>query len=183
MALTFPSLAHLALLGPSEVEATVEQARSAPSTAPNNWWEGVRSLAVGRYQTTDTLAGVRVLWGRVAIAAIHGKRDSLNLEPLVWGAEEANVRSYLIRYLGPDSSDSMLDPDALCGEMLGMIDALPAEVERSVDEWKTRDRGAILRMRRIKNLLTPLMAVREHVGDRGLRERLDEWASLVPRLP
>ncbi|MFS0704449.1 hypothetical protein AB6N23_08000 [Cellulomonas sp. 179-A 9B4 NHS] len=62
------------------------------------------------------------------------------------------------------------------------VRALPADVDAvaaDADRWRTLPRAEVLRLRRVRHVLTPALALADRSGD----ERLDHWRDVLPRLP
>lgn len=141
----------------------------------------LRTLAVGRMQNDAVPDGIRLRWGRVALAATYRCAEAEGTGELARGAELAAVRGYLIREFGPDRGG---DPAALCRELLALIDLTPREAAEEARTWRDLPRPRILHLRRIKNLLPWLALVRPYLGDGdSLAAEVDAWAAVRPYLP
>ncbi|MEV6954127.1 hypothetical protein [Streptomyces sp. NPDC051183] len=140
----------------------------------------LRSLAVGRMQDDCLPDGVRLRWGRVALAAI-GRAGRPEAE---CGAERAAVRGYLIEHFGPDGSGPDRDPAALCRDVLVQIGITPEEALAQARTWRELPRPGILRLRRIKNLIPWMALARPHLPDgTPLATTVDAWSRVRPQLP
>ncbi|MGR4881556.1 hypothetical protein ACIPUC_19405 [Streptomyces sp. LARHCF249] len=141
----------------------------------------LRILAVGWMQDDAVPDGIRLRWGRVALAATYRCAEAEETGELARGAELAAVRGYLIREFGPERGG---DPAALCRELLALIDLTPQEAAAEADSWRDLPRPRILHLRRIKNLLPWLALVRPYLPDgEPLAEAVDAWSAVRPRLP
>ncbi|MET3982215.1 hypothetical protein [Streptomyces sp. PvR034] len=141
----------------------------------------LRALAVGRARDGRLPDGVRLRWGRVAVAATRRKAAGAGEEALVAAAEEAAVRGYLIQQFGPGPGG---DPAALCRDLLALIDLTPGAAAGEARSWRDLPRARILHLRRIKNLLPWLELVRPHLApDDPLGAAVDAWTRVRPRLP
>ncbi|MEV7546458.1 hypothetical protein [Streptomyces sp. NPDC089915] len=141
----------------------------------------LRSLAVGGMQDERLPDGVRLRWGRVALAAAYRCAAAEGAPDLVRGIELASVRAYLLREFGPGPGG---DPAALGREALALIDLTPAEAAARARDWRALPRERILHLRRIRNLLRWAGAARPYLtpGD-PLAEALETWARVGRRLP
>lgn len=141
----------------------------------------LRSLAVGGMQDERLPDGVRLRWGRVALAAAYRCAAAEGAPDLVRGIELASVRAYLLREFGPGPGG---DPAALGREALALIDLTPAEAESRARDWRALPRERILHLRRIRNLLRWAGAARPYLtpGD-PLAEALETWSRVGRRLP
>ncbi|MCX4526919.1 MULTISPECIES: hypothetical protein [unclassified Streptomyces] len=145
----------------------------------------LRSLAVGRMQDDGLPDGVRLRWGRVALAAARRAAEWRGADPLVRGAELAAVRGYLIERFGPGPApDGGGDPAALCRDLLALIDLTPQEAAAAARTWRDLPRERILHLRRVKNLLPWMARVRPHLADTDpLARAVDAWTAIRPQLP
>ncbi|MGW0749923.1 hypothetical protein [Streptomyces sp. NPDC002587] len=141
----------------------------------------LRILAVGWMQNDRVPDGIRLRWGRVALAATYRCAQAEGGSDLARGAELGAVRGYLIKEFGPERGG---DPAALCRELLDLIDLTPEAAVAEARGWRDLPRPRILRLRRIKNLISPMALVRPHLPDEGpLAEAVDAWSAARPRLP
>ncbi|WP_405921612.1 hypothetical protein [Streptomyces sp. NBC_00122] len=141
----------------------------------------LRILAVGRMQDDRVPDGIRLRWGRVALAATHRCAQDEGGSDLARGAELAAVRGYLIGEFGPERGG---DPAALCRELLDLIDLTPEAAVAQARVWRDLPHARILHLRRIKNLIARMALVRPHLPDAGpLAEAVDAWSAVQPRLP
>ncbi|MEU9298972.1 hypothetical protein [Streptomyces sp. NPDC048269] len=141
----------------------------------------LRALAVGWMQDDQVPDGIRLRWGRVALAATYRCAEAEGTGELARGAELAAVRGYLIREFGPERGG---DPAALCRELLALIDLNPQEAAARGRIWRDLPHGDILHLRRIKLLIPWLALVRPHLGDGvPLAASVDAWAAVRPYLP
>ncbi|WP_330297505.1 hypothetical protein [Streptomyces sp. NBC_00503] len=141
----------------------------------------LRSLAVGGMQDAELPDGMRLRWGRLAVAAAYRCAVAEGASDLVRGIELAFVRGYLIGEFGPGPGG---DPAALCREVLALIDLTPAEAAAQARCWRDLPRARILHLRQIKNLLRWTDDARPHLADGGpLAEELDAWSQVRTRLP
>ncbi|MEU9001585.1 hypothetical protein [Streptomyces sp. NPDC048551] len=141
----------------------------------------LRSLAGGGMRDEALPAGVRLRWGRVALAAADRCARAEGASGLARGIDLAHVRGYLIREFGPGPGG---DPAALCREALALLDLSPREAAARAAVWRDLPRAGIVHLRLIKSLLGHTEAVRPYLADGGpLREAVDAWSAVRPRLP
>ncbi|WP_225804095.1 hypothetical protein [Streptomyces sp. NK15101] len=119
----------------------------------------MRDFAVGGMQSADLSDEVRLPWGHLALAAIARKERSQ--APQRAPAASAHVRAYMIREFGISGTDTARDLSALCSDVLRSLEASPDTVARLAEGWRSASREQMLRLRRIKNMLTPLLSLRE----------------------
>ncbi|MCX4513418.1 hypothetical protein OHA27_24465 [Streptomyces sp. NBC_01619] len=146
------------------------------------YWEQVRDFAVGGMQSHDLSCETRLRWGRLALSAISRKERSRTPQQAM--AESAHVRAYMIREFGVSTADAARDLPALCSEILRNVGVSPEAGARLAEGWRSASRDQMLHLRRIKNMLTPLLPLRALLegDDRAFRETR-AWLELVPRLP
>ncbi|MDH2393195.1 hypothetical protein QCN29_31355 [Streptomyces sp. HNM0663] len=145
-------------------------------------WEQLRDFAVGGMQSRGLSDEVRLRWGRLALSAITRKAPSQT--PQQATAEAACVRAYMIQEFGVSNADPARDLPALCSEILRNV-GVPLETgTRLAEGWKSAPREQMLQLRRIKNMLTPLLPLRALMeGDDPAFQETRAWLELVPRLP
>ncbi|MEV8534019.1 hypothetical protein [Streptomyces sp. NPDC051211] len=142
----------------------------------------LRALGSGRMQDERLPEAERIRWARIQLAAI----ERMGLAPLVAAIDSAQVRAYLIRYLGPGTGtgDGLRDPVGLCRFVLDRIGIGPDEALRDGRVWRDLEPERILRLRRLKLLTASLDAARPHLadGDR-LGAAVDAWLRVRKELP
>ncbi|MCY0924635.1 hypothetical protein OTB20_00050 [Streptomyces sp. H27-H1] len=136
----------------------------------------LRALATARMQDEALPDGMRLRWGRIALAALDraGRPE-----------EQPYVRSYLIQSFGPgDTADPDRDPAGLCRDVLAGFELTPAQAAEQSRAWRELPRPAIQRLRRIKNLIPCMAPARPYLAASDpLAVAADAWAALRPRLP
>lgn len=93
-----------------------------------------------------------------------------------------NLMSALVATVGP-SSDSLRNPDAMVAIFL---DELPMEFDEATAlaaNWRQANREDIIRLRSIKNLLTPFVNAERLISDAVGKEAIRKWMTLLDRLP
>ncbi|MET9605084.1 hypothetical protein ABZZ17_08455 [Streptomyces sp. NPDC006512] len=141
----------------------------------------LRVLAAVRMRDEDLPDGVRLRWGRVALAATYRCAEAEEAPDLARGSELAAVRSYLIRRFGPGRGG---DPAGLCRELLELIDLTPQEARARAAGWRDLPPPRILHLRRIKSLIAWMVLVRPHLAaDDPLAEAVDAWSAVRAHLP
>ncbi|MGW6703742.1 hypothetical protein ACWGDE_02435 [Streptomyces sp. NPDC054956] len=136
----------------------------------------LRALATARMQDEALPDGVRLRWGRIALAAIDraGRPE-----------EQPYVRSYLIQRFGPGAQgDPDRDPAALCRDVLARFELTPAQAAAQARAWRDLPRPAILCLRRIKNLIPCMAPARPHLAATDpLARTVDAWSRIRAQLP
>ncbi|MFF3320886.1 hypothetical protein [Streptomyces sp. NPDC002889] len=145
-------------------------------------WEQLRDFAVGGMQSHGLSYETRLRWGRLALSAISRKERSQTPQQAM--AESAHVRAYMIREFGVSNADAARDLPALCSEILRNVGVSLEAGARLAEGWKSAPRDQMLQLRRIKNMLTPLLPLRALLeGDDLAFQETRAWLELVPRLP
>ncbi|MCX4981975.1 hypothetical protein [Streptomyces sp. NBC_00572] len=159
------------------------EARSCPPER----WEQLRDLAVGGMQRPDLPAEVRLRWGRLSLSAISGKyRTGLSQQMT---AESARARAYMIKEFGASETDPARNLPVLCSDVLRDVGMPWEEAARLGAGWRTAPREQMLQLRRIKNMLTPLLLLQDLLedgkpeGDGPASRQVRAWLELVPKLP
>ncbi|CAM5472179.1 hypothetical protein [Streptomyces narbonensis] len=166
--------------------APAELERYLLTPAPEAWsqahWRQLRVLAVGRMQSSALAHETRLRWGRLALSAISGMARSQT--PQQTTADAARVRAYLILEFGVSESDATRNLTALCSEILRNLEVSLEVAERLAEDWRSAPGDRILRLRRIKNMLTPLLPLQAVLkkGGPAFQEARD-WMRLIPDLP
>ncbi|MFE2288577.1 hypothetical protein ACFXDJ_30975 [Streptomyces sp. NPDC059443] len=148
----------------------------------------LRAMATVRMQDESLPEGMRLRWGRVSLAALAraGRPE-----------EQPYVRAYLIQTFGPSPApgsasdpgsalapDPDRDPAALCRDVLARFGMTPREAAAQAGVWRDLPRPAILRLRRIKNLIPCMAPARPYLADTDpLAVAADAWTALRPKLP
>ncbi|WP_327168435.1 hypothetical protein [Streptomyces subrutilus] len=141
----------------------------------------LHTLAAARMRDERAPDGIRLRWGRVALAAALRRADAEGADEPSRGAELVAVRGYLLREFGPGRGG---DPAALCREVLALLGSTPEAALAEAGAWRELPRPRILHLRRIKHLLPWLALVRPHLADDDpLASAADAWEAVRPRLP
>ncbi|MFF8260934.1 hypothetical protein [Streptomyces virginiae] len=141
----------------------------------------LRVLAGVRMRDDRLPDGVRLRWGRVALAATHRCAAAEGTAELAGAPELACVRAYLIEQFGPDRGG---DPAALCRDLLALIDLTPAQAAAQSRVWRDLPHHRIRHLRRIKSLIPWLTALRPHLADGDPpATSVDAWAQVRALLP
>ncbi|RSS72266.1 hypothetical protein [Streptomyces sp. WAC06614] len=147
----------------------------------------LRVLATAGMQDDRLPAGVRLRWGRVALAACRRTAQWAQQDALVAAAEDAAVRGCLIHLLGPDPADPARDPAGLCRDLLELLAGLghtPHGTRERTEVWRELPIDRIRELRRIKTVLLRLAFVRPHLPDTDpLAAAVDAWTAVRPWLP
>ncbi|WP_345280181.1 hypothetical protein [Streptomyces gulbargensis] len=142
----------------------------------------MRDLAVGRMQSSELPAEVRLRWGGLALAAITKKHATGMLQKNM--AEAARVRAYMITEFGVSDTDAARDVSALCSDVLWHLGLSLETAAWLAEEWRTAPREQMLQLRRIKNMLSALLPIRSFLeGDDPVLRDMRSWLELIPRLP
>lgn len=153
----------------------------ASASSPEHWVQ-LRVFAVGGMQSSGLSDDTRLRRGRLALAAISAGGPSRTPQEAM--ADAAHVRAYLIAKFGVGDVDAVRDLPALCSEILRNVGMSPDEGARLAEGWRSASRERMLRLRRIKNMLTPLLPLRALLeGDDLALQEARAWLELLPRLP
>ncbi|MFJ6480871.1 MULTISPECIES: hypothetical protein [unclassified Streptomyces] len=141
----------------------------------------LRVLAGVRMRDERLPDGIRLRWGRIALAATHRCARAEGGSDLLRAPELASVQVYLIQQFGPDEGG---DPAALCRELLALMDLTPEQAAAQGRVWRDLPYHRIRHLRRIKGLIPLLVLVRPHLAEADpSTQAIDAWAAVRPGLP
>ncbi|MFE0604006.1 hypothetical protein ACFW2T_29590 [Streptomyces sp. NPDC058892] len=141
----------------------------------------LRVLAGVRMRDERLPDGIRLRWGRVALAATYRCAAAEGTAELVRAPELACVRAYLIEQFGPDRGG---DPAALCRDLFALIDLTPEQAAAQGRVWRDLPHHRIRHLRRIKALIPWLTSLRRHLPDgTPAATAVDAWTRVRPLLP
>ncbi|MEU4149931.1 hypothetical protein [Streptomyces sp. NPDC026659] len=150
----------------------------------NQTWEALRELAVLRMRDEGQDAGARYRWVRLALTACRLRSEGGDACALGTLADVVAVRVYAIEEFGVRRGDLIRDPVFLCETVFREFGASPAGVAAEAVDWRALPRLEMLRLRRIKNVLTLLRPMRDVLPvDDPIHRELSEWLALLPGLP
>lgn len=145
-------------------------------------WETLHELCTGRMTRGDVSLADRRRWGRLALEVIN--REYAEGDERKKMAEAAYVRAFMIREFGAGSSGLATDPVALFRDVTDAIGMTIEEVRNEAGNWRALEPARMLRLRRIKNMLTLLKGIETCVNaDDPFRQKAEAWISLLPDLP
>ncbi|MEU3748544.1 MULTISPECIES: hypothetical protein [Streptomyces] len=149
---------------------------------PLELWVQLRVLAVGRMQSPALTRETRLRWGHLALSAIAGMARSQTPQQTM--AESARARARMILEFGVSDSDAARDLPALCSEILGNLGVSLEAAEQQAEDWRSAPRDRMLRLRRIKNMLTPLLPLHALLKETTpVFQETQAWLKLIPHLP
>jgi hypothetical protein len=159
----------------------------SPVLASFNWLglaEVARSrISPGRGQAVPVAEAVA--WAGVVSTAMDRVRHWEGLTDQYVDDYLLSLRCCMIATYGADRRNQWLDPMAVIEGFRTWLDLSLAEAAGMSSDWRSLARGEILRLRRIKNRLTPMALIRDVLMDcdeaAGLH--LGEWFALLPQLP
>ncbi|MCQ0023389.1 hypothetical protein M4914_10795 [Streptomyces somaliensis DSM 40738] len=148
-----------------------------------NDWEQLKEISTNRMQSPDISPRDRLRWANLASQFISKKYaddpESVRREVI----EQTWVRAYAVRNLIEPGPRKLSEAAALCTHVLSHIDLSREEIMEVLDSQPPASRESALRLRTVKNMLTPLMQVHELLEDEETKTEIDAWLALLPRLP
>ncbi|NJC68416.1 hypothetical protein HC031_01565 [Planosporangium thailandense] len=93
-----------------------------------------------------------------------------------------NLTTVVLRLVPPDDIIGLRSWARFADTFRDAVPMSAAAADAIVDQWAGLDVTEIRRLRDAKNLLTPVLRVKEHLVDRAELE-LDTWERVYPRLP
>jgi hypothetical protein len=94
-----------------------------------------------------------------------------------------NVVSALVQKVGPSGEVMLLDPVWAAKVCLSQIRTSFDWASEESAHWRDLTRSEILQLRRVKNLVTPMVSLEEFLPEGGFRDQLHSWVKLLPALP
>lgn len=149
-----------------------------------NWWLGWVLVSVGKIQsvvgagdipdaaTLDRV--VRVLNAATGEGAVAAADVAIRL---------ANLAGVIAKTGTIINRPPELRPDAAARKCLQLIPQDLAEVELAVARWRSLSIGEIRVLRRVKNLVDPMMRLAPFLEDCDLADRVAKWRNILPQLP
>ncbi|WP_255953083.1 hypothetical protein [Streptomyces odontomachi] len=133
-----------------ELEIVVSGA--LPRTLNVDGWETLRELCAGKMMRGDVPLDVRQRWARLALEIID--RQYVEADERKKVAEAAYIRAFMIREFGAGSSGPATDPAGLLRDVSDAIGVTIEEARNEAENWRSLEPARMLRLRRIKNMLT-----------------------------
>ncbi|RZS37512.1 hypothetical protein EV193_10567 [Herbihabitans rhizosphaerae] len=139
-----------------------------------NWWLGVIQSAT-HPATQD--GPHRAHWARFVAAALATARATGELDEREVLVRQANLCLVLARDGRLEEIADTLRPDDAARDCLAYAASI------SDDPPATDKIEAMRRLRRIRNVMAPAVALVDHVTDDDLRDQLAGWTNVLPGLP
>jgi hypothetical protein len=136
-----------------------------------------------RAYTRTSPPDVRREWALVFLSLVESSETFANLDHWTAATDAATIRALLINELGPIPGDTPWDPTALTQRVLATTTLRPERAADLAREWKTLPYQEILRLRRHKNLLSPLTTIIDQLPDGKDRDHIRAWYVVLPNLP
>lgn len=146
------------------------------------WWETLVEVSQDRVRSSTLSTSMRRKYSLLAAQATR-EAVKLRVTPSWKGCMRlAFLVSEYGRYPGSDVQE-VLHPDQVAEDALRVIGRSPEEVLRVADDWPSRPIDEIAELRRVKNIVHALSAMRSHVLDPKLRAIISRWLDICERLP
>lgn len=149
-----------------------------------NWWLGWVLVSVGKVQSvvgtgdipdaTTLDRVVRVLNVATGEGAVTSADRAIRL---------ANLAGLIARAGGSVRFPPDLQPDVAIRECLELLPQNIADVELAASRWKSLPIDEARVLRRMKNLVGPMMRLAPYLEDRDLADRVARWRDIYPYLP
>ncbi|MER5479423.1 hypothetical protein ABT026_20990 [Streptomyces sp. NPDC002734] len=159
-------------------------ARPAGVRPEDQIWEALRELGTTRMGQADLGDAVRLRWARLAATAVTLKYAHAHDDDARKHVDVVRLRAAAIKALGPGTGDPDRDPENLFRYLTEKCGMAYDEVATETSQWRELPRAEILRLRRIKNMLTAAQGVEQHLPSGSpAREAAEKWLALLPDLP
>ncbi|MFI5671399.1 hypothetical protein [Streptomyces sp. NPDC051704] len=146
------------------------------------WWETLVEVSLDRVRSSTLPTSMR---RKYSLLAAQSTREAVKLQ--VTPSWKGSMRlAFLVseygRYPGSDVQE-VLRPDQVAEDAFQAIGKSPEEVAKVADNWPSRPIDEIVELRRVKNIVHALSAMRSHVLDPKLRATISRWLDICEKLP
>ncbi|MFI1166118.1 hypothetical protein ACH4UM_21490 [Streptomyces sp. NPDC020801] len=166
------------------VEVLASQAPAEPDLEPGQWLgvvelltmrltEGFKDLPM-ELRGTCSVAFAHVLEKAVATGAIDHSESVIR---------RLNLSLDLLQRVPPSNHVDILDPGRLIELLLRELPMSAEEANVLSSDWRARSVTHMRRLRIVKNLLTPGLAIAKLAPGKGSESRLRSWGQVFPLLP
>ncbi|GGX77587.1 hypothetical protein GCM10010358_34940 [Streptomyces minutiscleroticus] len=133
---------------------------------------------------TDLSDAIRLRWARLAVAAVANKYIGSHDSDARKDVELVQLRAAMIKNLGPDAGDPDRNPELLSRYITEKCGISYADISAATTEWRKLPPAEILRLRRIRNMLSAAQGIDQHLlTDSPIKRASEQWLTLVPKLP
>ena len=150
-----------------------------PPAADTNWWLGVVQHVTLRATGPDTPDGERRAWAELAVTVLETALETGGLDEREVATREAGLSLVLPAGARPES----LRPDRVVRRCLDLAGLTPAEAAAASWSPCAEDVPVMRKLRRVRIVVVPALALSSQIQDDELRRELDEWQAVVPTLP
>ncbi|MEV1007584.1 hypothetical protein [Streptomyces sp. NPDC049881] len=180
-----PSFDELTRLGSPELIGHLAAGRPAAPELSKGEWQSLTELVTGRVTRLEPASG-DPSWATCSDALDHVLASAVASG--VMTRHQRVVRSLnasvaVLHRVPPDASVPLLDPRGRTDLLFSELTMEPAEAAALADGWQTKDIDVIRRLRQVKSLLNPALAMMRLVPGEFADARLERWAAIQPRLP
>jgi len=150
----------------------------------DNWWRGVIESATRMAVSSEKISMQdRQAWVQLALTALDCAHDMNAVNKLEVAIQRANLSAALSRYGDPIEFNDSLKPDDVAQNCLACIDLSYEEAASKTVDWRAQNIEVIRSLRKIKNLVTPLVSLADKIEDEPTRLETQRWINLLPVLP
>ncbi|PTM53258.1 hypothetical protein [Desmospora activa] len=148
-----------------------------------NWWLSIIQPVSTRISFFSSEPS-KDAWARFAVTSIETAEEVGAIS-----ADEASIRLSNLSVVltrarfNPEKIDPALASKNIIHRALTCIDLTHAEASQKSRNWPEQPIETTRSLRRIKNLIRPVLPLVDHVHDEKLKQRLAQWRDLLPQLP
>ncbi|BCB74775.1 hypothetical protein GCM10022251_79030 [Phytohabitans flavus] len=162
---------------PSDIRRWLHLHQPASGDERGFWWENVATRSLqALYQSQDE-SDPRP-WAMLVAATTDEAVDQGVLEPTDGAIRLANLAAFLI-----ERGSDVFDPNVIADRCLSLITLPFEEVARKSGDWRSLPRAEIAELRKIKNLVSPLIPLGNWVTNATILEEVEQWRGLRELLP
>jgi hypothetical protein len=140
-------------------------------------------LATQHVQYPDTPEPERRDWARLTVVALDTALADGGIDAPEVATRKAYLAAMLSQYGDPVDFSPGLAPDEVARGCLALAGLTPTEAAAMPWEYREEDVPTMLRLRKIRNLITPAVALIGHVTDEETLRCLTQWPDVLPKLP
>jgi len=162
---------------------------ATPQTAPGDmgrgdWLAVVQLLTAGLTREAELLPAAELNRGVEVLGTLLEQAEQIgDIDHDEVVIRRLNLAGVLRDRRGSDPDVVLLTPQQMYELFLGAVPFSLAQVREFPADWRTLDIDTMRRLRRVKNLLMPLLSSKPLLEEAGLRDEVSAWEEVLPRLP
>lgn len=178
-------LNRLAAMTATQLSGLFATPETLPSDMHGGDWLAVVQLLTARLtEEAESLSGEELNLGAAALdTALRRAEQAGGVDHNEVAIRQLNLASALLRLRGPNPDVVLLNPQRMYDLFSETVPLSTAQMRELPANWRTLDIAAIRRLRLVKNLLVPMVAVGPILAEAGFAEDVRVWEEALPLLP